>query len=91
MKGVYQHCSEDHLHRYLSESSSATRTAPSSAYDVARADVLAARIVGKRLTYRRTNLGTNVYAEDDPRAVPRDAERDLAQPIVRLAFLGHKL
>ncbi len=31
MRGVYQHCSEDHLHRYLDEFASGTATAPPSA------------------------------------------------------------
>ncbi len=54
MRGVYQHCSEKHLHRYLAEfdfrynNRSALGT-----NDLMRAETLAAGIVGKRLTYRR--------------------------------------
>ena len=54
MKGVYQHCSEKHLHRYLAEFD--FRYSNRSALgieDRERADILASGIVGKRLTYRR--------------------------------------
>jgi transposase-like protein len=54
MKGVYQHCGEKHLHRYLAEFD--FRYSNRSALgcgDVERADLLAKGIVGKRLTYRR--------------------------------------
>jgi transposase-like protein len=56
MKGVYQHCSEKHLHRYLAEFD--FRYSHRSALgceDMERADRMALGIVGKRLTYRRTN------------------------------------
>jgi transposase-like protein len=56
MKGVYQHCSEKHLHRYVAEFD--FRYSNRSALgveDVERAEKLASGIVGKRLTYRRTN------------------------------------
>jgi hypothetical protein len=55
-KGVYQHCSEKHLHRYLAEFD--FRYSNRSALgceDMERADRMALGIVGKRLTYRRTN------------------------------------
>ena len=54
MKGVYQHCGEKHLHRYLAEFD--FRYSNRSALGVEdreRADLLAKGIVGKRLTYRR--------------------------------------
>jgi transposase-like protein len=54
MKGVYQHCSEKHLHRYLAEFD--FRYSNRSALGVEdreRADILAKGITGKRLTYRR--------------------------------------
>ena len=56
MKGVYQHYSEKHLHRYLAEFD--FRYSNRSALgceDMERADRMALGIVGKRLTYRRTN------------------------------------
>jgi hypothetical protein len=56
MKGVYQHCGEKHLHRYLAEFD--FRYSNRSALgceDMERADRMALGIVGKRLTYRRTN------------------------------------
>jgi hypothetical protein len=56
MKGVYQHCSEKHLHRYLSEFD--FRYSNRSAIgveDAERVTKIAAGITGMRLTYRRTN------------------------------------
>ena len=53
MKGVYQHCAEKHLHRYLAEFdfrySNRVRLGID---DVARADRALKGIVGKRLTYQ---------------------------------------
>lgn len=53
MKGVYQHCSEKHLHRYLAEFdfrySNRVRLGVN---DVERADRALKGIVGKRLTYQ---------------------------------------
>jgi transposase-like protein len=56
MKGIYQHCSEKHLHRYLAEFDFRynNRTAL-GVNDMQRANKLAKGIVGKRLTYRRPN------------------------------------
>jgi transposase-like protein len=53
MKGVYQHCSEKHLHRYLSEFDFrySNRTAL-GVTDQERATKIAKAIGGKRLTYR---------------------------------------
>ncbi|MFZ0559153.1 MAG: IS1595 family transposase [Methylovirgula sp.] len=56
MKGVYQHCAEKHLHRYLSEFD--FRYSNRSALgieDRERVSKVATGIIGKRLTYRRTN------------------------------------
>jgi hypothetical protein len=61
MKGVYQHCSEDHLHRYLTEFE--FRYSNRSALglsDAERAAKMLAGAVGKRLTYRRTDIGANI-------------------------------
>jgi transposase-like protein len=54
MKGVYQHCSEKHLHRYVAEFDFrySNRIALGT-NDTERAEKLAMGIVGKRLTYRR--------------------------------------
>jgi hypothetical protein len=56
MKGVYQHCSEKHLHRYLSEFDFrySNRIAV-GVNDLARAELALKGVVGKRLTYRTTN------------------------------------
>lgn len=53
MKGVYQHCSEKHLHRYLSEFEYRfnNRTAL-GVDDQERAENLLAQVTGKRLTYK---------------------------------------
>jgi transposase-like protein len=54
MRGVYQHCSEKHLHRYLAEFDFRyNNRAALGVNDGERAETLAAGIVGKRLTYRR--------------------------------------
>jgi transposase-like protein len=54
MKGIYQHCSEKHLHRYLSEYDFRYNYRVRLGYDDAmRADKALEGIRGKRLTYRR--------------------------------------
>jgi len=54
MRGVYQHCAEKHLHRYLAEFEFrySNREATGS-NDADRADAMLRGIVGKRLTYER--------------------------------------
>jgi hypothetical protein len=53
MKGVYQHCAEKHLHRYLAEFDFrySNRVAV-GIDDVARTTRALKGVVGKRLTYR---------------------------------------
>jgi len=54
MRGTYQHCAEKHLHRYLAEFDFRYNNRSAlGVEDNARAETLAAGIVGKRLTYRR--------------------------------------
>jgi ISXO2-like transposase domain len=56
MKGVYQHCSEKHLHRYLAEFDFRySNRAKVGVDDAPRADRALKGIVGKRLTYRTTD------------------------------------
>ncbi|HEY5070894.1 MAG TPA: IS1595 family transposase [Caulobacteraceae bacterium] len=53
MKGVYQHCSKKHLHRYLAEFDFRyTNRIAVGVDDQKRADRALAGVVGKRLTYR---------------------------------------
>ena len=55
MKGVYQHCDEKHLHRYLSEFDFRYNSREALGYnDEDRATMLLKGIVGKRLTYETT-------------------------------------
>jgi transposase-like protein len=55
MKGVYQHCSEGHLHRYVAEFDFRYNTRVRLGIDDAeRADRALKGIAGKRLTYRTT-------------------------------------
>jgi transposase-like protein len=55
MKGVYQHCSEKHLHRYLAEFDFRYSNRAKVGYDdEARTNKALCQIEGKRLTYRRT-------------------------------------
>ena len=54
MKGIYQHCAEKHLHRYLAEFDFRYNTRTGlGVTDYERSCQLAAGISGKRLTYRR--------------------------------------
>jgi hypothetical protein len=54
MKGVYQHCSEKHLHRYLAEFDFRYSYRVKLGFtDAMRADKAMQGIVGKRLMYRR--------------------------------------
>ncbi|CCJ08544.1 IS1595 family transposase [Methylocystis sp. SC2] len=60
MKGVYQHCSEKHLHRYLKEFDFRyNNRSELGIEDSERRDIALAKIAGKRLTYRRTNETAN--------------------------------
>lgn len=52
MRGVYQHCAEKHLHRYLAEFEFRySHREANGVDDTARADRILGSIVGKRLTY----------------------------------------
>lgn len=62
MKGVYQHCSEKHLHRYLKEFDFRYNNRSAlGVEDSERRDIALAKIAGKRLTYRRTNKIANAW------------------------------
>jgi transposase-like protein len=55
MRGVYQHCAEKHLHRYLAEFEFRySHREATGVNDAARADRVLSGIVGKRLTYQTT-------------------------------------
>jgi transposase-like protein len=53
MTGIYQHCREQHLQRYLTEFD--FRYSNRSVSDTERTEIALKGITGKRLTYRRTN------------------------------------
>lgn len=56
MRGIYQHCGEAHLHRYLAEFDFRyNRRTALKWTDGERFDAVLKGIEGKRLTYRRTN------------------------------------
>ena len=56
MTGVYQHCGEQHLHRYLNEFDFRyNNRAALKITDAERAEKALKGAEGKRLTYRRTN------------------------------------
>ncbi len=56
MKGVYQHCSRKHLHRYLAEFDFRYSNRKAlGANDVTRADEALRGVRGKRLTYQRVS------------------------------------
>jgi transposase-like protein len=55
MRGIYQHCSKRHLHRYVAEFDFRySNRIALGIDDTARADRMLAGVVGKRLTYRTT-------------------------------------
>lgn len=55
MKGVYQHCAHNHLHRYLAEFDFRyNNRVANGVNDAQRADILLKGVVGKRLTYQTT-------------------------------------
>jgi hypothetical protein len=55
MRGIYQHCNEKHLHRYLAEFDFRYSNRVALGYnDADRADELLKGVVGKRLTYQTT-------------------------------------
>ncbi len=61
MKGIYQHCSEKHLHRYLAEFDFRYNTRIALGVDdQARFACVLTGIAGKRLTYRRTYVTSAV-------------------------------
>ena len=58
MRGIYQHCHEKHLHRYLAEFDFRYSNRVALGYnDADRSDAMLKGIVGKRLTYQTTNRG----------------------------------
>jgi hypothetical protein len=57
MRGIYQHCGEQHLHRYLAEFDFRyTNRSANGIEDAERADLALKGIAGKRVTYRRTDF-----------------------------------
>ena len=55
MKGVYQFCGENHLHRYLAEFEFRYNNRIANGFnDADRSDELLKGVVGKRLTYQTT-------------------------------------
>ncbi len=59
MKGVYQHCSERHLHRYVAEFDFRyTNRSARGCEDQERANRALSGVAGKRLTYR-DSMSTN--------------------------------
>jgi hypothetical protein len=60
MHGVYQHCGDAHLHRYLNEFAFRyNHRSGLGVSDAERAAIALKGIEGKRLTYRRTNEAAN--------------------------------
>lgn len=58
MRGIYQHCHEAHLHRYLAEFDFRYSNRVALGYnDADRSDAMLKGIVGKRLTYQTASRG----------------------------------
>jgi transposase-like protein len=56
MKGVYQHCKKQHLHRYLAEFDFRySNRCGLGIEDIDRAEILLKGVIGRRLTYQTTN------------------------------------
>ncbi|MGO9021021.1 MAG: IS1595 family transposase [Syntrophobacteraceae bacterium] len=56
MRGVYQHCEKQHLHRYLAEFDFRySKRLSKGVDDTARAEKILSGVAGKRLTYQTTN------------------------------------
>lgn len=56
MKGVYQHCGKQHLHRYAAEFDFRYNNREANGvYDVQRAEITLKSVIGKRLTYNPTH------------------------------------
>lgn len=56
MKGIYQHCGKQHLHRYMAEFDFRyTHRAANDVDDTTRANLILKGAEGKRLTYRRAD------------------------------------
>ena len=61
MKGVYQHCGEAHLHRYVAEFDFRyNNRSGRGVEDTERAAKIISQASGKRLTYRRIGEAKNV-------------------------------
>jgi hypothetical protein len=61
MKGIYQHCSEKHLHRYLSKFHFRYFNRIALGVDDGeRADLAVKGVAGKRLTYRQARPACRV-------------------------------
>ena len=60
MSGVYQHCGEAHLHRYLAEFDFRYNRRTALGFtDKMRVDAIMEGIEGKRLTYQSTHQAAN--------------------------------
>lgn len=60
MRGVYQHCSTQHLHRYMAEFDFRySNRSAKGVEDEERTDAAVASVVGKRLTYDQANKARN--------------------------------
>lgn len=63
MRGIYQHCAEQHLHRYLAEFDFRySNRSANGIEDAERASIALLGVVGKRLTYKSANGGQAVCA-----------------------------
>lgn len=63
MRGIYQHCGQQHLHRYLAEFDFRySNRSGRGIEDRERTDIALRGIAGKRLTYRRIGSGTPAAA-----------------------------
>jgi hypothetical protein len=81
MVGVYQHCSEKHLHCYLAEFDFRCNAREALGLnDAARAERALKGVVGKRLTYERLIEGPNWYGRRAETAAEAKPRRKMTRP-----------
>jgi ISXO2-like transposase domain len=80
MKGVYQHCSEKHLNRYLSEFDFRySNRVALGVNDVERAATALKGIVGKRLKYNPSQSARGPMGKPDTKAKKKRAKLKLSK------------
>ena len=76
MKGTYQHCGRQHLHRYAAEFAFRySNRVANGVNDTMRAEKILKGAEGKRLTYQRTDARANAGSALYPQSVSTPAKK----------------